>query len=165
MSHDAPRCPNPFTCDGDTLGGLLIELLDEAAPGAGDSVFRGRAVALVSAIAPVLAWVRDHKDVRIDLGQIQFAMELPNLCVLAAHRVFRVRHPVSRAVSEMPVADMPEALVGPVQAYLRGLPGYDDRLPGDRQGRAAPGQGHEYALFMLASAIARARSGAATDRS
>lgn len=160
MNHDAPRCPNPFTCDGDTLGALLIELLDEAMPEAGDSVFRGRAVALVSAIAPVLVWVRDHKDVQIDLGQIQFAMELPNLCILAAHRVFRVRHPVSRSVSEMSVADMPEALIGPVQAYLRNLPGCDDR-----QGRAAPGQGHEYALFMLASAIARARSGAATDRS
>ena len=163
MDHDAPHCPTPFTCDGDTLGGLLIGLVDEAMPEAGDSVFRGRAVALVRAVAPVLAWVRDHKDVQIDLGQIQFAMALPNLCVLAAHRVFRVRQPVSRSVAEVSVADMPEALVGPVQAYLCNLPGYDDRLPGDRQGRAAPGQMHDYALFMFAHAFAR--GGAAVNRS
>ena len=163
MSHDAPRCPNPFTCDGDTLGGLLIGLLDEATPGDGDSLFRGRAVALASAVAPVLAWVRDHKGVRIDLGQIQFAMALPNLCILAAHRVFRVRQPVSRAVAEVSVADMPGALVGPVQAYLCNLPGYDDRLPGDRQGRAAPGQFHDYMLCMFADAFAR--GDAAVNRS
>ncbi len=163
MNHHAPRCPNPFTCDGDTLGGLLIGLLDEAAPDAGDSVFRGRAVALVRAVAPVLAWVRDHKGVRIDLGQIQSAMALPNLCSLAAYRVFRVRQPASRSVAEVSVADMPEALVGPVRAYLCDLPGYDDRLPGGRQGRAAPGQVHDHALSMFAHALAR--SDAAADRS
>jgi len=155
LDHEAPRDPNPFTCDSDTLRGLLVSLLDDVGPEAGDSVFRGRAVALVGAVAPVLAWVRDHKSIRIDLCQSHFAMELPNLCALVAHKVFRVRPSVWSPVTEVPVADMPEALTGPVQAYLRGLPGYDGRLPGGRQATAAPGELHDWTMFILALALVR----------
>lgn len=156
MSSTLPSYPNPFTCNVDTLCGLLVSLLDdEEAQSTRQSMFRWRAVALVSAVAPVLAWVRDSKGVRIDLQQSHFTMELTNLQALTARKLFRVRASVTRIVTEKSVADMPEALVGPVQAYLKGLPGYDPgRLPGDRRAWPAEEQ-HSYALFHLARACSQ----------
>ncbi len=152
MSSTAPHCPNPFTCDAGMLRSLLVSLLDDMPPGAGDPVFRRRAVALVGAVAPVLAWVRDCKGVRIDLRQSYLAMELPNLQALVARRVFRNRASIDGPVSETPVADMPEALIRPVRAYLDMLPGFDPSLPCDGRGTAPARQQHSYALSYLAQA-------------
>lgn len=147
--------PNPFNCDAATLRTLLVGLLDEEEPpAAGHAAFRRRAVALIGMVAPVLIWVREHKGVRIDLQQSHFAMQLPNLRDLATRRVFHVRAPVSHAVSAIPVPDMPDALIGPLQAYLHGLPGFDGRLPGaERPSDRAAGM-HFRALLILAHAFA-----------
>jgi len=157
MSSTLPSYPNPFTCNVDTLRSLLISLLDDGVSQAGrQSMFRWRAVVLVSAVAPVLAWVRDSKGVRIDFQQSHFTMELPNLQLLTACKLFRVRASVTRIVTEMPVADMPEALVGPVQAYLEGLPGYDPGLlQGNRRASWPAAEQHSYALFHLAQACSQ----------
>jgi len=156
MSSTLPSYLNPFTCNVDTLCSLLISLLDDGvSQSARQSMFRWRAVALVSAVAPVLVWVRDSKGVRIDFQQSHFTMELPNLQALTARKLFRVRASVTRVVTEIPVADMPEALVRPVQAYLEGLPAYDPGLPqGDRRAWPA-GEQHSYALFHLAQACSQ----------
>ena len=147
--------PNPFNCDAATLRGLLVSLLDEEAPpAAGNGVFRRRAVALIGTVAPVLVWVREHKGVRIDLQQSHFAMQLPNLRDLAARRVFHIRASVSHVVSAIPVPDMPDALIGPLQAYLQGLPGCDGRLPGAEQPSDRPAGMHFRALLILAHAFA-----------
>ena len=147
--------PNPFSCDAATLRSLLVSLLDEEEPpSAGNAVFRGRAVALIGTVAPVLVWVREHKGVRIDLQQSHFAMQMPNLRALAIRRVFHVRAPVSHAVSTVPVPDMPDALIGPLHAYLHGLPGSDGRLAGGQQ-PDHPARMHFRALLVLAHAFAQ----------
>jgi len=155
MNSTAPHCPNPFTCDVGMLRSLLVSLLDEVPPDAGDPVFRRRAVALVGAVAPVLAWVRDCKGVRIDLRQSYFAMELPNMQALVASRVFRNHASVDGLVIETPVADMPEALIRPVQAYLDMLLDFDPSRPWDGPGTALARQQHSYALSYLAQAHPR----------
>lgn len=147
--------PNPFNCDAATLRGLLVSLLDEEEPpAAGTAAFRRRAVALIGTVAPVLVWVREHKGVRIDLQQSHFAMQMPNLRALATRRVFHVRASVSHVVSAIPVPDMPDALTGPLHAYLRGLPHSGDRLAGDQQ-PDQPARMHFRALLVLAHAFAR----------
>ena len=147
--------PNPFNCDAATLRGLLVSLLDEEEPpAASNAAFRRRAVALIGTVAPVLVWVREHKGVRIDLQQSHFAMQMPNLRALAARRVFHVRAPVSHAVYAMPVPDMPDALIGPLHAYLRGLPHSDGSLAGGPQ-PDQPARMHFRALLVLAHAFAR----------
>ena len=147
--------PNPFNCDAATLRSLLVSLLDEEEPPAAvNAVFRSRAVALIGAVAPVLVWVREHKGVRIDLQQSHFAMQMPNLRALATRRVFHLRAPVSHAVSMVPVPDMPDVLIGPLHAYLQGLPGLDGRLAGDQQPDQSPRM-HFRALLVLAHAFAQ----------
>ena len=153
--------PNPFNCDAATLRSLLVSLLDEEEPPAGgNAVFRRRAVALIGTVAPVLVWVRDHKGVRIDLQQSHFAMQMPNLHALARRRVFHVRASVSHAVSTVPVPDMPDTLIGPLRAYLDGLPGRNGRSSCDHPSSDQPARMHFRALLVLAHAFAR--SGAAT---
>ena len=150
-----PSHPNPFNCDSDTLRGLLVSLLDEEEPlAAGNGVFRGRAVALIGTVAPLLVWVREHKGIRIDLQQSHFAMQMPNLCALAMRRVFHVRASVSHAVSAIAVPDMPDALIGPLQAYLDGLPGFEGRLSSSRQPSDQPAKMHFHVLLILAHAFA-----------
>ena len=147
--------PNPFNCDAATLRGLLVSLLDEEEPpAAGTAAFRRRAVALIGTVAPVLVWVREHKGVRIDLQQSHFAMQMPNLRALAARRVFHARASVSHAVSAIPVPDMPDALIGPLHAYLRGLPHSGGHLAGGQQ-PDQPARMHFRALLVLAHAFAR----------
>lgn len=147
--------PNPFNCDAATLRSLLVSLLDEEEPpSAGNAVFRSRAVALIGAVAPVLVWVRENKGIRIDLQQSHFAMQMPNLRALAARRVFHVRAPVSHAVSTVQVPDMPDTLIGPLHAYLQGLPASDGRLAGGRQ-PDHPARMHFRALLVLAHAFAQ----------
>ena len=148
--------PNPFNCDAATLRSLLVSLLDEEEPpAAGHAAFRRRAVALIGTVAPVLVWVRERKGVRIDLQQSHFAMQMPNLRALATRRVFHVRAAVSHAVSAVPVPDMPDALTGPLQAYLDGLLGLDGRPSGDRQPSDQPARMHFRALLVLAHAFTR----------
>ena len=147
--------PNPFNCDSATLRSLLVSLLDEEEPlASGNAAFRSRAVALIGTVAPVLVWVREHKGIRIDLQQSHFAMQLPNLHALATRRVFHVRAAVSHAVSTIPVPDMPDALLGPLHAYLHGLPGFDGRLAGGQQ-PDHPARMHFRALLVLAHAFAQ----------
>ena len=146
--------PNPFNCDAATLRSLLVSLLDEEPPAAGHAAFRRRAVALIGTVAPVLVWVREHKGVRIDLQQSHFAMQMPNLRALATRRVFHVRASVSHTVSAIPVPDMPDALTGPLHAYLRGLPHSGVRLAGGQQ-PDQPARMHFRALLVLAHAFAR----------
>jgi len=151
-----PSHPNPFNCDADTLRGLLVSLLDEEELlASGNAVFRGRAVALIGTAAPMLVWVREHKGVRIDLQQSHFAMQMPNLCALAMRRVFHVRASVSHAVSAIAVPDMPDALIGPLQAYLDELPGFACRPSSQQQPSDQPAKMHFHVLLILTNAFAQ----------
>jgi len=170
MTISFPTQANPFTCDAVTLSALLVSLLDEVPPIDGKSPFRGYAVGLVGAVAPVLAWVRDHKGVRIDLQQSHFTMELPNLWALAVHKVFRARASVTRIVTAIPVPEMPEALTEPVWATFKLLPGYHGSVFFEQQGSVffeqqashPSAEFHNVALFKLAHAFAG--GGSAMDR-
>jgi len=154
MTIPFPTQANPFTCDADTLSALLVSLLDEVPPIDGKSAFRGYAVGLVGAVAPVLAWVRDHKGVRIDLQQSHFTMELPNLWTLALHKVFRARASVTRIVTAIPVPEMPEALTESVWATFELLPGYHGSVFIEQQASHPSAEFHNVALFKLAHAFA-----------
>lgn len=154
MTLPFPAQANPFTCDADTLSALLFSLLDEWSPSLGKSASRGYATTLVGAVTPVLAWVRDHKGVRIDLQQSHFAMELPNLWTLATRKVFRARASVTRTVTRIPVPEMPDALIEPVQAYLDLLPGHHGSVVFGQQPTHPSAQVHDFALVQLAHAFA-----------
>jgi intracellular multiplication protein IcmO len=68
---------NPFaTGNADAIRELLASQLGEQRSDDTNGVFRGRAVALIGTVAPVLVWMRDHKGVTINIEKIRFAVDL-----------------------------------------------------------------------------------------
>src|SRR5580658_4765743 len=125
---------NPFAIgNADAIGEMLSSQLGESAPGDSNQVFRDRAVALVGTLAPVLVWMRDHKGIPINIEKIRFSLELRSIWMLATLRTFIVRDAATGRFEEIPVPDMPEDMVYPLQAYLGEIPGYDTELPYNKQ--------------------------------
>ncbi len=139
---------NPFaTGNADALRELLASQLGEAPANDTNGLFRGRAIALIGTIAPVLVWMRDHKGIPIDIEKIRFMLELKSIWTLAMEKVFLVRDPDSNDVSRIPVPDLPADLVYPLKAYLGEIPGYDMELPYNQQKTEKPSEQHGFALF------------------
>jgi intracellular multiplication protein IcmO len=114
-----------------------------------DGIFMERATALLGALAPALVWVRDNKGVPIDIDAIRHATELQNIASLAIDRVFRRRDQATGAVTEIPVADIDEALLDPLKSYLGETPGYDPTIPYSEQKSDEPAKQHSYVLSKL----------------
>jgi intracellular multiplication protein IcmO len=114
---------NPFAVgNADAIGEMLSSLLGEPAPGDANGVFRERAVALVGTLTPVLVWMRDHKGVPLNIETIRLSFELRSIWKVATKRMFEVRNPITGETTDIPVPEMPEDLIYPLQAYLGELP-------------------------------------------
>jgi len=139
---------NPFAVgNADAIGEMLSSLLGEPAPGDANGVFRERAVALVGTLTPVLVWMRDHKGVPLNIETIRLSFELRSIWKVATKRVFEVRNPITGETTDIPVPEMPEDLIYPLQAYLGELPSYDMSLDWNRQKSEEPSKQHGFAQF------------------
>jgi intracellular multiplication protein IcmO len=151
MTSTPSNHPNPFvTGDADALRDLLVNQLRGEAACDGFGVFRGRAVALAGTIAPVLACVRDHKGVPINMQQCRYTLQLGSLCILVTHRVFLARDAETGAVGKIQVHDMPAAVIEAVKSYLGEIPGYDTSREWLDQKSDRALEQHSYALMYLA---------------
>ena len=139
---------NPFAVgNADAIGEMLSSLLGEPAPGDANGVFRERAVALVGTLTPVLVWMRDHKGVPLNIETIRLSFELRSIWKVATKRLFEVRNPITGETTDIPVPEMPEDLIYPLQAYLGELPSYDMSLDWNRQKTEEPSKQHGFAQF------------------
>ena len=139
---------NPFaTGNADAIRELLVSQLGEQQSSDQNGVFRGRAVALVGTIAPVLAWMRDTYGVPIDIESIRFSMELRWIGVLAVHKIFLVRNRAGGNPIEHRVPDIPDEILYPLQAYLGEIPGYDISVEWNQQRDTKPSEQHGFALM------------------
>jgi intracellular multiplication protein IcmO len=114
--------------DAAAIGEMLTSPLGEPAPGEANDVWRERAAALAGALAPVLVWVRDHKGAPLNIDTIRLSFELRSIWKVVTKRVFEVRDRITGETTDIPIPEMPEVLVFPLQAYLGELPGYDMSL-------------------------------------
>ncbi len=147
---------NPFASgNADTIRELLASQLGEQRAEDTNGVFRGRAVALIGTMAPVLVWMRDNRGVTINIEKIRFALELRWIWTLAKNRIFLVRDPTTGLITEIPVPEMSEDIVYPVLAYLGELPGYDISVPYNEQRSDKPSDQHGYALMYFTATFAQ----------
>jgi intracellular multiplication protein IcmO len=114
--------------DAAAIGEMLTSPLGEPAPGEANDVWRERAAALAGALAPVLVWVRDHKGAPLNIDTIRLSFELRSIWKVVTKRVFEVRDRITGETTDIPIPEMPEVLISPLQAYLGELPGYDMSL-------------------------------------
>jgi intracellular multiplication protein IcmO len=127
---------------------LLASQLGEQAPNDANGVFRERAVALIGTIAPVLVWLRDVKNLPLNIEVIRFSIELRWIWKLAKEKIVLVRDPATGSIANLDVrGEIPEDIVWPLLSYLGELPGFDPDLPLDRQRGDEPSKQHGFAQF------------------
>lgn len=146
--HSQTNSYNPFASgNADALQELVASQLGEAPANDANGVFRGRAVALIGTLTPVLVWMRDHKGIPIDIEKIRYMVELRSIWTLAKQKVFLIRNLDGGEPKRFEVPDIPEALVYPLLAYLGEIPGYNMELPYNQQTSEKPSEQHGYAIF------------------
>ncbi|RYY11226.1 MAG: conjugal transfer protein TraG, partial [Alphaproteobacteria bacterium] len=143
---------NPFAAgNADAIRELLVSQLGEQQSSDQNGVFRGRAVALIGTIAPVLAWMRDTHGIPIDIESIRFSMELRWIGILAVHKIFLVRNREGGNPIEHRVPNIPDEILYPLQAYLGEIPGYDISVEWNQQRDTKPSEQHGFALMYFTS--------------
>jgi intracellular multiplication protein IcmO len=136
------------TGNADAIRELLASQLGDAAQNDANGVFRERAVALIGTIAPVLVWLRDHKDVPLNIDVIRFSIELRWIWKLAMQKIYVLRDADTGKETEIDVnGEIPEEIIWPLKAYLGELPGYDPTMPLDKQKGDEPSKQHGFAQF------------------
>ncbi len=146
--HTQTNSFNPFASgNADAVQELLASQLGEAPSNDANGVFRGRAVALIGTLTPVLVWMRDHKGIPIDIEKVRYMVELKSIWTLAKQKVFLTRNTNGAEPTRHDVPDIPDALIYPLLAYLGEIPGYDLELPYNQQRSEKPSEQHGYAIF------------------
>lgn len=148
MTSEPFNSLNPFgTGTADDVRDLLVRSIGDDPVENGASFFRCRAVALVTALSPVLVWLRDHKGIQLDAQRCYAALGLREIATLWDRKVALVRDPATGRVQEVQAEDLPADLHRLLGAYLVDLPGYDPTHPFEEQRTQRPEEMHGYALF------------------
>lgn len=96
---------NPFVSGSSGgLTELLVSLMDDS--GGDNAMWKGRAISLISAIMMALVWMRDRKEILLDVDVIRNYMILDNIIDLSKRK------------------DLPTHVKQAIEAYLVSLPGY-----------------------------------------
>ncbi|MEA1938356.1 MAG: TraM recognition domain-containing protein, partial [Pseudomonadota bacterium] len=98
---------NPFSAGSASyLTNLMVGLMDEA--GGDNAMWKGRAIALMTAIMPALTWKRDHEGLLLDVGAVRDHLGLNKIVALSRQ------------------AQIPRRILDAIKGYLESLPGYLD---------------------------------------
>lgn len=102
---------NPFSSGGSGgLTELLVSLMDDG--GGGGDMWKGRAISLISAIMMALVYMRDAKEILLDVDQIREYLILDHII-----KLYKTRR------------DFPNHIRAALRAYLVSLPGFQESAP------------------------------------
>jgi len=151
--HLLPGQPEPAdplrNGDATAIRHLLMQQAESIQVAYRGEWFGDHAARLLTAMAPVLAWMRDHQAIRLTNGVVGYAMQLRAIASLATRRVFLAQAGGAGWISELPAREMPETLVYPLNAYLKELPGYDTTQNFEDQRCDEARRHHSMVLFLL----------------
>lgn len=104
---------NPFSSGGSGgLTELLVSLMDGGGSGGGGDLWKGRAISLISAIMMALVYMRDEKEILLDVDTIREYLILDNII-----KLYKTRR------------DFPNHVRAALRAYLVSLPGFQESAP------------------------------------
>lgn len=102
---------NPFSSGGSGgLTELLVSLMDDG--GGGGDMWKGRAISLISAIMMSLVFMRDQKELLLDVDAIREYLILDNII-----KLYKTRR------------DLPTHIRAALRAYLVSIPGFQEQAP------------------------------------
>ena len=145
---------NPFAIgNADAIRELIASQLGETTQNDTNGMFRGRAIALLGTMVPVLVWARDYKGVTLNVDQIRQSLELRSIYHLAKQKTFMVYDRAGLEPRPLAVPDIPVDLLKPVLHYLGEVPGYNIDLPYNEQTTDKPVEQYGYALMYFTQAF------------
>lgn len=102
---------NPLSSGGSGgLTELIVSLMDDG--GGGGDMWKGRAISLISAIMMALVYMRDQKEILLDVEAIREYLILDNII-----KLYKTRR------------DFPNHIRAALRAYLVSLPGFQESAP------------------------------------
>ncbi len=102
---------NPLSSGGSGgLTELLVSLMDDG--GGGGDMWKGRAISLISAIMMALVYMRDQKEILLDVEAVREYLILDNII-----KMYKTRR------------DFPNHIRAALRAYLVSLPGFQESAP------------------------------------
>ena len=97
---------NPFTSgSAGSLTELVVSLMDDSG---GDGMWKGRAMALIAALMQALVYMRDQKEIMLDVEVIRDHLVLDKIVALGKRR------------------DLPVHVLKAVKGYMLSIPGYSE---------------------------------------
>lgn len=147
---------NPFAIgNADAIRELIVSQLGDKTENDSNGLFRGRAIALLGTIVPVLVWARDHKGVVLNVDQIRQSIELRSIYYLAKHKTYMVYDRKALDPVPLAVSDIPVDLLRPVLNYLGEVPGYNIDLPYNEQTTDKPVEQYGFAQMYFTEAFTK----------
>lgn len=112
---------NPFSIGSASyLTQMMVGLMDDS--GDDNAMWKGRAIALMSALMPALTWKRDNQGLMLDVGVIRDNLTMQQMIKMS-------RDPA-----------LPDRVIRGLQSYLDTLPGYVDSAFDDDGNERPPSQ-------------------------
>ena len=110
---------NPFSIGSASyLTQMMVGLMDDA--GDDNSMWKGRAIALMSSLMPALTWKRDNQGMMLDVGVIRDNLTMQQIIKMSRDTV------------------LPDRIIRGLQSYLDTLPGYVDSAFDDEGNERPP---------------------------
>ncbi len=121
---------NPFANGSSSmLSNLVVSLMDSGAGGGDGDMWKGRAISFVEALMKILTAMRDEGHILLDANTIRSYFILEKLEQIVVDR----RFPKNERES-IPLDNIPQTVLDPLENYLYNLPGYNKAKKGNQAG-------------------------------
>lgn len=110
-------------------------------------MFRVRGDVFMDALLKALRWAQAAKDLKLDAAQIRSSLAFVEIGHLDQDRQLVTTQGSTRVT--VGFADIPDAVLAPLRAYLREIPGFDPATPLDKQASGEPGRHHDQVILSL----------------
>ena len=108
-------------------------------------IFRVRGDVFMNSLLKVLRWAQAAKGLKLDAAQIRTSLAFVEIGRLAEDRQLVT----TQGSTTVDLADIPDAVLAPLRAYLREIPGFDPAAPLDKQASGEAGRHHDQVLLSL----------------
>jgi hypothetical protein len=110
-------------------------------------MFRVRGDVFMDALLKALRWVQAAKGLKRDAVQIRSSLAFVEIGRLVQDRRVVATQGSTRVTVDL--ADIPDAVLATLRAYLREIPGFDPAAPLDKQASGEPGRHHDQVILSL----------------
>jgi intracellular multiplication protein IcmO len=117
---------NPFSNGSSSmLAQLVVSMMDQASQSPDGDMWKGRAISFVEALMKLLVFMRDEGHILLDVHAVRNYFHLPRLETIVIDRKFPIDDEKT-----VPLDDVPEVVMQPLENFLGTLPGFDRNKKG-----------------------------------